>query len=51
MIKIYFHLHDAESRQQMNNLDLLNGGDGDSDGKNDRGSSTGETAEPNNPEP
>jgi hypothetical protein len=34
----------------MNNLDFLGGAGGRSDGKNGQGSSTGEAAEPSNPE-
>ena len=32
MIHVYYHLHDAESRRQMNQLDFLGGAGGRSAG-------------------
>ena len=49
MIKIYYHLHDEESRKQMNGLDFLGGAGGRSDGNDGQGSSTTGDAEPNIP--
>jgi hypothetical protein len=49
MIRIYYRLHDLESRNRMNSLDFLGGAGGRSDGNDDQGSSTTGDAEPNIP--
>jgi hypothetical protein len=49
MIRIYYHLHDQESRKRMNSLDFLGGAGGRSDGNDGQGSLTTGDAGPNIP--